>query len=177
MGIGQLVGALCCAGVSVELLVGAFLVRAAVAVANRVLDPVKEWPADSAAADWHGDDHWEPVAPHSNEDERAIPTPGCGTALVIAFLAAFLEAGAFFGLLLLLDLGNLADVNDRWTRVGIAVFSILFGFAGLTPLLALALPVTIRRAALVAFIHYTVGLFVTASVTGALIAVAAALDL
>ncbi len=39
-------GALSDVGLSVELLVGAFLVRLAVAVANRVLDPLKEWTAD-----------------------------------------------------------------------------------------------------------------------------------
>jgi hypothetical protein len=178
MGLGQLVGALSCAGVSVELLVGAFLVRAAVAVANLALGPVKEQAVDAdALADWGRGDELESVAPHRYEGGRAISMPGCGTAGAIALLTAVLEAGAFFGLLLVLDLGALADVNDRWPRVAIMVASIAFSFIALTPLLTAALPTSIRRAALVAFIHYAIGLFVTLSLTGILIAVAAAFDL
>ncbi|HSQ55876.1 MAG TPA: hypothetical protein VLM40_09020 [Gemmata sp.] len=149
--------------VVVLLLTGATFFRAAVALANKTIGPVK--PNASIAWDWEAADDDEEFD-EINRKLRAIPEPGLGQGVlvmlvvgVVQVLIAFVLEGVFG-----LERARRRGDEEGWVLghlVGIAI-----GFAVLTGMTASMLPTTGKRAALVAFFFYLVSIAVIAFVVG-----------
>ncbi|VTU00169.1 Uncharacterized protein OS=Planctomyces maris DSM 8797 GN=PM8797T_19717 PE=4 SV=1 [Gemmataceae bacterium] len=157
-GVGMLVSF---GAVLLALFVAAALLRAAVAVANRVAgsnltETVVGWEWDSA----------------DDEDEvrvavgvPPIPEPGVARGMVIVFLAAAANAVALYALGVVVFEGF--DAYDDWTAQALVyALAALVGFAALVGLLAAMLPTTVRRAALAALFAYLLLLALAALVAG-----------
>jgi hypothetical protein len=160
-GVGMLVSF---GGLLLALFVAAALLRAAVAIANRVVgtkltETVVGWEWDSA----------------DDEDEvrvtvgvPPIPEPGVARGMVIVFLAAAANAVSLYVLGVVLFEG--LDAYDDWTAQALAyAVTVLVGFAALVGLLAAMLPTTARRAALAALFAYLI-LFALAALVAGLVA-------
>src|SRR5688572_16021961 len=77
---------LSCFGLVVGLLIGSVVVRAAVALANRMIGPVKtddfgQWD------DWDSDEEPAYAKSRRRGGEKAIPEPGVATGMLVAFVA------------------------------------------------------------------------------------------
>ncbi|WP_439621732.1 hypothetical protein [Gemmata sp.] len=157
-GVGMLVslGALLLA-----LFVAAALLRAAVAITNRVIgtnqtETVVGW-------DWDSPDDADEI--RVTVGVPPVPEPGVARGMLIVFLAAAANAVALYVLGVVLFEG--LDASDDGTvQVLVYALTALVGFAALVGLLVAMLPTTVRRAALAAALVYLVLLVLAALVAG-----------
>jgi hypothetical protein len=144
MGAGVLVYLLAwLAAVLLALLVGAALLRAAVAAANRTVGPVRR--AEPIGWDWDADEEDEdPVRPA----EVAIPEPGLSTGMLILFLVGLAVLTTAF----LLDspARRALGLTRRDAEALALVLVPGVWFLTLAGTTAAILPTAFRRAALVA---------------------------
>ncbi len=162
-------------GVLCALFVGSALVRAAVTLTNRMLGPSKLEPVDPIE-DWDWDGDLGPVLPRRRGGGGGVPVPTYGNGMVIAFLATLATGGAFSVLAVLADeFGVGGAVPQGWATLTAAVLALVPGFAALTLLLIVLLPTTLPRAALTAFVHHALALFVVLAATTAFVLAAALL--
>ena len=149
--------------VLVVLVIGSTFFRAAVAVANKMVGPVK--PSASLAWDWEAaddDEEFEEI----NRKLQAIPEPGLGQGMliilvvgVVQFVLLFLLEGMFR-----LDCARRDEDLEDWLPFHLLGFAI--GFAVMTGMSASMLPTTGKRAALATFFFYVITLAVAALIVG-----------
>lgn len=170
-------GAVCGVGLVaflVLLFVGAFVLRAAVAISNRLTGPPKPDAAEPADRfeDWDWDGELEGER-RRREPEKAIPEPGVGRGMMIASTAGVLAV--LFGVLLALVFEALDDDpfdRDEEARfAALGVLTLPFSFIGTALVLTAMLPTTFPRAALVAFLYHALALAVLAAVAGSIVLV------
>lgn len=139
-------GCVCCfvpVGVLLVMFVGALLLRLGVVIANRTLGPAK---SDTPIGwDWDTDD--EELPPLATE--KVIPEPGVLRGMVIVFLAGL--SSGFVALGLADELGKALPRGDEVFRIAIYAGWLAVGVVTLTGFVALLIPTTLARAALVAF--------------------------
>lgn len=139
-------------GLFVALLIGSVLVRAAVALANRVLRPA-EVPPDTFGQwdDWDSD---EPAPKRRKKSARVIPEPSLATGMLVTFLSGLVNPFSIAALAVVAG-AQLDDPQGLDELLPFALVALLLpvGFALFTLLLRLLLPTTFWRAALVAFFH------------------------
>jgi hypothetical protein len=149
--------------VLVVLVVGSTFFRAAVAVANKVVGPVK--PSASLAWDWEAaedDEEFEEI----NRKLQAIPEPGLGQGMLIVLVAGLVQFVLLFLMegVLRLDRARRRGEVEEWLPaylVGVAI-----GFAVMTAMTSSMLPTTGRRAALATVFFYVITIAVGALVAG-----------
>ena len=170
-------GAMCGVGLVAFLtlvLVGAMILRAAVAIANRLTGPPKpdRTESEDRFEDWDWDGELEDER-RRRKPEKAIPEPGLGKGMMIASTAGVLTV--LFGVLLATALDMLIDDpfdRDETGQVAaLAVFTLPFSYIGTALVLTGMLPTTFSRAALVAFLYHALGLGVLAAVAGTIVLV------
>lgn len=147
--------------VLLALFVAAVLLRAAVAIANRVAgsnltETVVGW-------DWDSADDADEV--RVAVGVPPVPEPGVARGMVIVFLAAAANAVVLYALGVVLFEG-LDAYDDGAAQALVYVVTASVGFAALVGLLAAMLPTTVRRAALAALFAYLFFLALAALVAG-----------
>jgi len=148
-------GWLCgCGFIAVALLAGAFVLRLAVSLTNRLVGPtaekvqrrgrVPEWDWD----DWDDEDTQYIVQPR----ERAIPEPGLATCAAVMFVTAF---AAVLGFVLLSFAAESVGLRMRRddTQLAVAIVDLPIVFLTLTVTLVATLPTTFWRGAMIAFVY------------------------
>lgn len=150
------------AGVLLALLVGAALFRAAVALANRSLGPVRR--GEPIGWDWDADEDDDP-APAA----AAIPEPSLGRGMSVLFLTALVV----LAVLVAVESNFLREFGlRRRTAEQVGLVALLAaGFLALASFSALSLPTTFRRAALAALFFYLILAAVVLVAAGLLFAV------
>jgi hypothetical protein len=151
-------------GLLIGLLGGVAVVRAAVGVTNRLLGPPRAKAFDTDE-EWEWEEWDEPEELH-RKGEKAIPEPGFGRAVAIAFAGGVVNAVAAFILVVVGEAVDAGDLDDGPALVLLVLFAGPLGFAALTLFLTAALPTTFWRAALVAFVHYAIVLLIALVVGG-----------
>lgn len=138
------------------LLAGSAVLRAAVAVANRLVGPPKDrTPEPLYDWDWDGEEEAKP----RRAGRKVIPEPGFGKGMMIASTIGM--ATVFVALVLAVFAEVVAE--DLFEGAGaarvvvLAVLALPFAFVGASLLLAAMLPTAFRRAALVAFLYHLFG--------------------
>lgn len=155
---------------SLGLLVGAVLLRGAVAVANRFLGPPA--PPDSFGQwdDWDSD---EPAPVARAGPARAVPEPGLATGMLITFVLAGVAAVGYVALAVIVE-GVLGFNELDGGLEFVLLFLLGLPFTGFTLslLLTALLPTTFTRAVLIAFLYHLLGVVgagvVAAALMGAL---------
>jgi hypothetical protein len=171
--MGGLVCVIGGAGLLGLLMCGALALRAAVAVANRVVgrpEPTRPAWIDSPE-DEENWDAWD-EAERPRRPKKAIPEPTVGRGMAIAFAAAGVTAMLvvmFAGAIGLVVDEFFDSVNDDVRAVTLAALGLPLGFAATAALLTPMLPTTFRRAALVSFVYHAIGLVVLGAVGGAIV--------
>ena len=153
-------------GVLVVLFIGSALLRAAVALANKTIGPVRPSPSvlwDWDAAEEDDDDHGRP-----RRGAEAMPEPGIAQGMLIVMLAGLVQAVVTVAARILFDLDT--DIDDGEVLVFIA-FSTLVGFGTMTGMIASMLPTTGKRAALAALFYHLIAIAVVALVVGVIFVV------
>lgn len=140
-------------GILVVLLVGSALLRAAVALANSVIGPVR--PKNKPIGwDWDAEEDDEEFAEYERP-VRAIPEPGLAQGMGIVFLTALAQVALAFVVGIILDLD---DFGGRRGDGPMWVFAHLFGLAvGFLVMLAMLcgmLPTTPKRASVATLFFY-----------------------
>jgi hypothetical protein len=151
-----------CGVLFVIFFLAATLLRAATALANRVIGPIKT-EAPITWGDWDSDDDDE-ILPEGND--AAIPEPGLGRGMLIAFLtllASFVGGGLSRAIL---DSDLFGLFNDDVVQVGTLVFGTLAGYLAMLGLLSGMLPTKPRWAALAALFMFLILLGLTVFVVG-----------
>ena len=139
-------------GLSVGLLVGSIILRAAVALANRFLGPPKPPDTFGQWDDWDSDD---PTPVTRKNATRAVPEPGLATGLLITFVLGVSTAVGYAVLGFIAgEVLGLDGPDEGLALVLIFLFGLPFTGFLLTFLLTLLLPTTFMRAMLVAFVHH-----------------------
>lgn len=151
MGLDGVAGFGLVLGFVVALLIGSVTLRAAVAIANRSIGPLKAKRADPFP-DWDWDDDPEDEEPR--RPQKAIPEPGLGKGMMIASTLGVVSA--FIGVVLAVLGGDMAEAmfDEKEQVVALVAGAVPFSFAGATLLLVAMLPTTFWRAALVAFLYH-----------------------
>ena len=158
-GIGILIVLL---GVLIVLFVGAALLRAAVAMANKAIGPLK--PSASALWDWEaGDDDYD----RPRRGTAAMSEPGIGQGMLILFLTALVQLVVTVVVRILFDIDTRYDLDDG-EKVLFVAFSTLVGFGMMTAMIANMLPTTGKRAAVAALFYYLICLLLGATIGGLL---------
>jgi hypothetical protein len=157
-------------GVLVGLVLGAALLRAAVSVANAMIDPRKANPEPAdPLADWDWDGEPEDEKPRRKK-EKAVPEPGVGKGMMIASTIGAMTA--FVAIVLAIFASAVADDlfdGDEPAQIFVLVlFTLPFAFVGTALLLTAMLPTTFSRAALVAFIYHFLTLILLVVIGGTL---------
>jgi hypothetical protein len=165
-------------GFLVALVVGSVILRAAVALANRIIGPPKpKVETVDRFEDWDWDGELEDAKPRKKGKEKAVPEPGIGKGMMIASTVYVLTA--FIGVVLAVFFEAVADDvfdGDEGAQIVLVVlFALPLGFVGMALLLTAMLPTTFSRAALVAFIYHFFALLVLGIIGGTLVAFFAAL--
>jgi hypothetical protein len=144
-------------GLLVVLVLGAALLRAAVSLANTMIDPRKANPEPvDPFAGWDWDGELEDEKPRRKKKEKAVPEPGMGKGMMIASTLGVATAGiaivlAAFGHVVADDLFR----GDDGAEIFVFVLCTLpFAFVVAALLLTAMLPTTFSRALLVAFIYH-----------------------
>lgn len=148
-GIGIIIFVL---AVLLVLFIGSALVRAGVAIANRVIGRVKvEKPI---GWDWDAEEDEEDYEElyGGGQREEAMPEPGIAQGMVIVLLAALAQLILGFLLAFVID----PDEFDGGARVVAHLIGTAAGFLTMTGLLASMLPTTPKRAALASLFTYLV---------------------
>ena len=161
------VGCVAVIGLLIGMVAGAAVLRAAVALANRLIGPVK--PARDPVDDWDWDAEPEEERPRRKSDERTIPEPGVGKGMMIASATNVLTAFVGFVLGTVADDAGILD-EEAGGAIVVGLIALLFGSAGFAVLLVPMLPTTFTRAALVAFMYYLFGLLILLVVGGGVFA-------
>jgi hypothetical protein len=161
----QLLG--CCGlpfGALIVALVGATLLRGAVAAANRVLGPA---PPPDTFGQWDDWDSDEPAPVARPRDTRKVPEPTLITGGMVTFVAGFVSGVVLAVLWALFD----ADPADSPDEPAAVALLLLFGLPASAlvhaVLLVPLLPTTFTRAALVALFHHLLGVAILAVLGGA----------
>jgi magnesium-transporting ATPase (P-type) len=155
-------------GFVVALLLGSVMLRTAVRIANRSIGPLKAKRADSFPDwDWDGDlEDEEPRHP-----QKAIPEPGLGKGMMIASTLGVVTV--FIGIALAVFADTVAEdlfEGDEDTQIALlAMFTLPLAFVSSTLLLAVMLPTTFWRAALVSFVTHVFALILFAVVVSAVV--------
>jgi hypothetical protein len=130
-------------GVLIILFVGSALLRAAVAMANRVIGPIV--PKNTTIGwDWDADDEEEEEELHE-ASRLAMPEPGISQGMLIVFLALVVNLAVSLFLAAVLDTRRPFDWADD---PGLHLFATAVGFVAMLGLLAGMLPTRAGRAAL-----------------------------
>jgi hypothetical protein len=153
--------------VLVVLFVGSALLRAAVALANKTIGPIR--PSASVLWDWEAAEEDEEYA-RPRRGAPAMPEPGIGQGMLIVFLAGLIQLAVTVAVRIVLDLDIERDL-DRGEVLLFAAFSTLVGFGVLAGMTASMLPTTGRRAALAALFFYLIVLALAALIMSLLYAV------
>ena len=156
-------------GLLIGMVAGAAVVRAAVALANRLIGPVKP-PARDPVEDWDWDAEPEEERPRRKSESRAIPEPGVGKGMMIASASNVLTAFVGFVLGAMAEELEPGAMDDGWGALALAVCTLPFGFAALALLLVPMLPTTLLRAAQVSFLYHVIGSLILLAVGGAIFA-------
>lgn len=157
-------------GLLVVLLIGALILRMAVAAVNRFAGPQRpkaEGGPLYADWDWDGEE----------EDERslrggtkAVPEPSVGRAMAVTGTAGVLTT--VFGVLTAVLLETVADDpfdrDEEGQIVALAVLTLPLSCFGATLLFMAMLPTTFLRAAAVAFVHHALSVGLVVIVGGAI---------
>lgn len=138
-------------GILVVLLVGSALLRAAVALANSVIGPVK--PKNKPIG-WD----WDAEEDDEEETERAapaIPEPGLAQGMGIIFLTGLAQVALAFVAGIVLDLDDIGG-RQRGTPMWLIaqLFGVAVGFLVMIAMLSSMLPATPKRAALATLFFY-----------------------
>lgn len=161
------VGCVAVIGLLIGMVAGAAVLRAAVALANRMIGPVRT--AHVLVDDWDWDAEPEEERPRRTRDARAIPEPSVGKGMAIASAANVLTAFVAFVLGTVAEETGVLD-EEAGGAIVVGLIALLCGSAGFTVLLVPMLPTTFTRAALVAFLYYLFGLLILLVVGGAVFA-------
>ncbi|MFO0823503.1 MAG: hypothetical protein U0792_10365 [Gemmataceae bacterium] len=137
-----------CAVLFVVFFLAATLLRAATALANRVIGPIKT-EAPITWGDWDSDDDDDEILPKGSD--AAIPEPGLGRGMLIAFLTLL---ASLFGGGLSRAILDRPIFNDDVVQLGTLVFGTLSGYLALLALLAGMLPTKPKWAALAALFMF-----------------------
>ena len=151
----------------VVLMVGSALVRAAAALANRVVGPVKPPDTFGQWDDW--DDDHEPAYVKSRRRgraDRAVPEPGITKGMLVTLVAALVDA-VVFGFLTVVAEVMAGRPSDKLVAVAVLFVGLPATFVVHAFLLMLLLPTTFRRAALVAFFNYLIVAAIAVAVVAA----------
>jgi hypothetical protein len=168
-------GAVCCFGsfgLLVVLVLGSALLRAAVSLANTMIDPRKANPEPvDPFADWDWDGELEDEKPRRKKKEKAVPEPGMGKGMMIA---STLGAATAFVAIVLAIFGSVVAEDlfedDEPARIFVLVlFTLPFSFIGSALLLAAMLPTTFSRGLLVTFIYYFLTVILLVVVGGTIV--------
>lgn len=144
-------------GFVILLLVGALILRAAVAVTNRFVGPPAPAAPEDPYADWDWDGDLEDERAR-RAPERGVPEPGFGKGMMIASTVGVLTA--LFGVMAagVLDAVDLDINHDEEVAVAVTVFTLPFSFFAAALVLVPMLPTTFGRAALVSLVYHAIGL-------------------
>ena len=164
-------GALCgCGAYLLCLALGAAILRGAVALANRIVGPVKtdtfgNWD------DWDSDDEPAYVRSRRRGGKRAIPEPGIGKCILMLFATSLISLVVTYVLAYFAQ--ELLDLRMRGeeSQIAAAVISLPVTFAALTLVLVALLPTTFWRAAMVGFLYYLIILVLAAIIGGSVYAI------
>ncbi|MDY3550955.1 hypothetical protein R5W24_000024 [Gemmata sp. JC717] len=156
-------------GAGVALVVGVVLLRAAVAAANRLLEPSTPQDPFGHWDDWDADG---PAPIPRAAPDRAVPEPGFLTGVVVTLVLGATTAVGYLCLVVaaqeLLGIG----VDGPTGVVLIFLAGLPFTGFGLSFLLTVTLPTTLKRAALVAFLYHLIAIPVTCVVGAIMLALA-----
>ncbi len=141
-------------GLVAALLVGSVIVRAAVALANRILGPAEVPDTFGQWDDWDSD---EPAPKPRKHKTRVIPEPGLATGMLVTLLSGLVGPGGIVVCAVLArEAFNDLDGPDELVPLAFLILLLPIGFGLLTLLLSMLLPTTFWRAARVAFLHYLI---------------------
>jgi hypothetical protein len=144
--------------VVILLIIGSTFFRAAVAVANKLVGPVK--PSASLAWDWEAAEDDEELE-EINRKLQAIPEPGLGQGMLIVLVVGVVQLLVGFLLGAVVELGRPGrDDFEDWFPV--LLIDTTIGFALMTGMTSSTLPTTGRRAALATFVFYVITTLVVA---------------
>jgi hypothetical protein len=149
--------------VLVVLFVGATLLRAAVALANTTIGPVKL--NASIAWDWEAADDDDDLEELTRKS-RAIPEPGLGQGMAILLVAGIIHFVIVFVLenVFVRDRDGHRGDLDEWGPP--YLLGTALGFAVTTTMVASMLPTTGKRASLATFFFYLICVAVVALIWG-----------
>jgi hypothetical protein len=158
-------------GLLIGMLVGAVVLRAAAAIANRLIGPAAERRETvDRLEDWDWDAEPGDPRPEAPAPKPAVPEPGYGKGMMVASAANAVTAFVGFVCGTLLDESDPGALEDATDAIPLLIVAVPFGFGALSLLLVAVLPTTFRRAALVAFFYYLIGFVLMGTVTVALLA-------
>lgn len=148
----------CCGGVFgvlVVLLVASTLLRAAVALVNRVLGPAAPPDTFGQWDDWDSD---EPAPAVRKPSGRVVPEPGLATGMLVAFVAGLVNAVGYAVLAFVADAAfdDAGPPNELAAVVLLLLFGLPLSTAAHTVLLVPLLPTTFGRAGLVAAAYHLI---------------------
>jgi hypothetical protein len=152
-------------GVVVVLLVASTLFRAAVALANSTIGPVK--PNPSLAWDWEAAEDDEEYK-ELGRKLKAIPEPGLGQGMLIMLVVGAVQLVVSFVLTALFELDRRGRRDELEEVLPPILLDVAVGFVVLTGLAASMMPTTARRAALAAFYFYVIAVALVALIFGLL---------
>jgi hypothetical protein len=167
--MGGLVCVIAGAGLLGLLMCGALALRAAVAVANRVVGrPEPKRPAwIDSPDDEENWDAWHEADPPPRP-KKAIPEPAVGRGMAITLAAGGVTSLLVAVLVLALEAVFDDPLEPDEGRVAMAVLTLPLSFVGTALLLTAMLPTTFPRAALVSFAYHAIGLAMVGAVGGAI---------
>ncbi len=156
-----------CGGLVIALLIGSVVVRGAVSIANWLIGPIKtddfgQWD------DWDSDD--EPAYSRNRRrgGKKAIPEPGLGTGMLIAFITTIVNLAINFGaMVIMMEAFPGFRRADESARLALAVLLLPVSFLAMTILIRAMLPTTFWRAAAVTFLCYLIVVATAGLVVGA----------
>jgi hypothetical protein len=156
-----------CLGLVIALLIGSAVVRGAVSIANWLIGPVKtddfgQWD------DWDSDDEPAYIRKRRRGGQKAIPEPGLGTGMLIAFITTIVNLAINLGaLVIMMEAFPEFRRADESARLALSILLLPVSFLAMTILIRAILSTTFWRAAAVSFLCYlivavTVGLVIGA---------------
>lgn len=142
-----------CGGGLLILLLAVSLLRFAVTIANRFVQPAKKEIEDDWGdwGDWDRDDEDDP--PAKPKSKGVIPEPGIGKGMLLLLVATFLSGISFALLGFAVEEYMGLRMRREETRFFVALLNIPFANLILSFVLSEMLPTTFRRAVIVALVY------------------------